>query len=128
MRSNSQTTGLCACVGLLLALHSIPVVEGTLAVVDTPVAADDTLVALDILVAVEDIPVALDILVAEGDILVVDILEAASAALQIRVVAAQVDPQVPHALLLVALQVVVLLLVVRVVALLVVRMVAPDCS
>ncbi len=122
MRSNSQTTGLCACVGLLLALHSIPVVEGTLAVVDTPVAADDTLVA------VEDIPVALDILVAEGDILVVDILEAASAALQIRVVAAQVDPQVPHALLLVALQVVVLLLVVRVVALLVVRMVAPGCS
>jgi len=65
------------------------------------------------LAVVADTPVALGILV-------VDILEAASAALQIRVVAAQVDPHVPHALLLVALQVVVLLLVVR--------MVAPGCS
>jgi hypothetical protein len=125
MQSNSQTTGLCACVRLLLALHSIPVVEGTLAVVDIPVAADHTLAALGTLVVAADTPVALDILAAEGDILValdilvVDILEAASAALQIRVAVAQEGPHVPHALLLVALQVV---------ALLVVRMVAPGCS
>ena len=71
MQSNSRTTGLCACVGLLLALHSIPVVEGILAVVHILVGAEDTTV--------------------------VDTLEAASAALQIRMVAA-------HALLLVVVQ------------------------
>ena len=96
MRSNSLTTGLCACVGLQLALHSIPVVgEGSLAVVHIlPVAAEDT-------------PV-------------VDTLEAVSAALRIRIVAAHADHEVCHALLLVAVQAVVLLLVVR--------MAVPGCS
>ncbi len=69
MQSNSRTTDLCACVGLLLALHSIPVVGGILAVVHIPGAAQDTPVW-------EGIPV-------------VDTLEAASAALQIRMVAAR---------------------------------------
>ena len=96
MRSNSLTTALCACVGLQLALHSIAVVgEGSLAVVHIlPVAAADT-------------PV-------------VDTLEAVSAALQIRIVAAHADHEVCHALLLVAVQAVVLLLVVR--------MAVPGCS
>jgi hypothetical protein len=94
MQSNSLTTGLCVGVGLQLALHSIPVGEGILAVVHIPVAA--------------------------GDTPVVDTLEAASAALQIRIVAAHADHDVSHALLLVAVQEVVLLLVVR--------MVAPGCS
>ncbi len=115
MQSNSQTRGFYACAWLPLVPHSIPVVEGTLAVLDIPVAADDT-------------PAVLDILVAEGDILAVDILEEASAVLQILDVAAQVRPHVPQALLLAALQVVVLLLAVRIVALLVVRMVVPGYS
>jgi hypothetical protein len=102
MQSNSQTTGFYACAGLQLALHSIPVL------------ADDNLVALGILVVV-DIPV-------------VDILEAASAALQILGVVPQAGPHVPQALLLAALQVVVLLLAVRMVALLVVRMMVPGYS
>lgn len=106
MQSNSLTTDLCVGVGLQLALHSIPVAgEGMLAVVHIPVEAGDTPV-VDILEA--------------GDTLVVDTLEAASAALQIRIVAAHADHDVAHALLLVAVQVVVLLLVVR--------MVAPGCS
>ena len=84
MQSSSQARGLCSCVGLPLAPHSIPVVEGILAVGDIPVAADDTLVAQHTLAVVEDIPVALGILVVEG------ILEAASAALKILGVAAQV--------------------------------------
>ena len=110
MQSNSLTTGLCACVGQVLAPHSIPVVEGILAVVDIPVA-DDTLAALGILVV-------------EGN------LEAASAALQILGVVAQVGLPVSQALLLVALQGVLLLLVaLQMVALLsAVRMVAPGCS
>ncbi len=109
MQSNSLTTGLYAWVGLLPAPHNIPVVEDTLAVVHT-LAADDTLVALDILV--------------------VDILEAASAALQILVVAAQVGPPVSQAPLLAALQVVLLLLVALQVAglPLAVRVVASGCS
>jgi hypothetical protein len=94
MRSNSLTTGLCACVGLQLALHSIPVGEGSPAVVHIPVAA--------------------------GDTPVVDTLEAVSAALRIRILAAHADHEVCHALLLVAVQVVVLLLVVR--------MAVPGCS
>jgi hypothetical protein len=108
MQSNSQTTGFYVCAGLPLAPHSIPVAVGTLAVVDIPVAADDTPVALDILV--------------------VDILEAASAALQILGVTAQLGLPVSLALLLVALQVVVLPLAVRMVALLVVRMAVPGYS
>jgi hypothetical protein len=109
MQSNSQATDFYACAGPPLALHSILVVEGILAVVGIPVVADDNLVALGI-PAVEGI------------------LEAASAVLHILGVAAQVGPHVPQALLLAALQVVVLLLAVPEVALLVVRMVVPGYS
>ncbi len=112
---NSLTTGFCACVGLLLALHSIPVVEDILAVVHILVV-EGILAVLHIPVAAEDTPV-------------VDTLEAASAVLQIRIVAAHVDHHVSHALLLVAVQVAALLLVVQMaVLLLVVQMAAPGCS
>ena len=106
MQSNSLTTGFCACVGLLLALHSIPVVEDILAVVHILVV-EGILAVLHIPVAAEDTPV-------------VDTLEAASAVLQIRIVAAHVDHHVSHALLLVAVQMAALLLVVQ--------MAAPGCS
>jgi hypothetical protein len=123
MQLNSLTTGFCACVGLLLALHSIPVAEDNLAeehilveqegnlAVDTPVE--------DILVA-EAETLVVDTLVAEADTPVEDTLEEASAALQSLILAVHADQDLSHALLLVAVQVVVLLLVVR--------MVVPGCS
>ena len=109
MQLNSLTTGLCACVGLLLALDSIPVVEGNL-VADTPVA--------EILVEAADTPV--DTLVEAAEILVEDTLEVAFVALQNRIVAARADQDLSRALPLVVVQVVVLLQVVR--------MVVPGCS
>lgn len=110
MQLNSLTTGFCACVGLLLALHSIPVVEDNLAeehilveqegnlAVDTPVE--------DILVAEAETLVE-DTLVAEADTPVEDTLEEASAALQSLILAVHADQDLSHALLLVAVQVVV---------------------
>jgi hypothetical protein len=106
MQSNSLTMGFCACVGLLLALHSIPVVEDMLAVVHILVVKG-MLAVVHIPVAAEDTPV-------------VDTLEAVSAVLQVRIVDAHVDHHVSHALLLVAVQVAVLPLVVQVAA--------PGCS
>ena len=124
MQLDSPTTGFCACVGLLLVLDSIPVEEDNLAeehslvaegnlVADSPV---DTLV-VEILVEAVDSPV--DTLVA-AEILVEDTLEEASAAAQSRILAVHADQDLSHALLLVAVQVVVLLQVVR--------MVVPGCS
>ena len=110
MQLNSLTTGLCACVGLLLALDSIPVVEGNLVAVHTLVAVEGNLAA--------DTPV--DILVEAAEILVEETLEVAFVALQNRIVAARADQDLSRALLLVVVQVVVLLLVVR--------MVVPGCS
>jgi hypothetical protein len=120
MQSNSLTMGFCVCVGLLLALHSIPVVEDILVGEDTPVVAH--------ILVVKGILAVVHILVGE-DTPVVDTLEAASAALQIRIAAAHVDHHLSHALPLVAVQMAVLLLVAQVVALLlVVQMAAPGCS
>jgi hypothetical protein len=115
MQLNSLTTGFCACVGLLLALHSIPVAEGNLAVVHILVEEEGNL-AVDTPVEI----LVVDILVAAADTPVVDTLEEASAALQSRILAAHADQDLSHALLLVAVRVVVLLLVVR--------MVVPGCS
>jgi hypothetical protein len=98
MQLNSLSTGFCACVRLLLALHSILVVEGNLAEVHIPVAVEGNLAA--------DTPV--EILVA-ADTFVVDTLEVVFAALQNRIVAARADQDLSHALLLV------------------VRMVVPGC-
>jgi hypothetical protein len=127
MQLNSLTTGFCACVGLLLALHSIPETEDNLAEEHILVEQEDNLAvdtpAEDILVAAVEIPVdtpAEDILVAAAETPVVDTLEEASAALQSRILAAHADQDLSHALLLIAVQVVVLLLVVR--------MVVPGCS
>jgi hypothetical protein len=99
MQLNSLTTGFCACVGLLLALHSIPVAEDNLAEEHILVEQEGNLAV--------DTPVE-------------DILEEASAALQSLILAVHADQDLSHALLLVAVQVVVLLLVVR--------MVVPGCS
>ena len=133
MQLNSLTTGLCACVGLLLALDSIPVVEGNLVAVHTLVAVEGNLVAdtpvdilveaagilvVEILVEAADTPV--DTLVEAAEILVEETLEVAFVALQNRIVAARADQDLSRALLLVVVQVVVLLLVVR--------MVVPGCS
>src|SRR6266700_2989365 len=99
MQLNSLTTGLCACVGLLLALDSIPVVEGNL-VADTPV---DILVeaagilVVEILVEAADTPV--DTLVEAAEILVEETLEVAFVALQNRIVAARADQDLSRALL-----------------------------
>jgi hypothetical protein len=76
-------------------------------------------VCVRLLLALHRIPVMGGILAA-GDTAVVDTLEVAPVALQSRIVAAHADHTVSHALLLVAVQVVVLLLVVR--------MAAPGCS
>src|SRR2546422_11684682 len=123
MQLNSLTTGLCACVGLLLALDSIPVVEGNLVAVHTLVAVEgnlaadspvETLVAeilveaadtpVDILVEAADTPV--DTLVEAAEILVEETLEVAFVALQNRIVAARADQDLSRALLLVVVQVV----------------------
>jgi hypothetical protein len=111
--------GLYACVVLLLALHSIPVVEeDSLVVVDIPVAEEGNLEGWDNL-AVEYI------LVADGNLVVahtpgVDILEVAYAAQPCRIVVAHVDQDSTHALLAIVVQVVVVLLVVQ--------MADPGCS
>jgi hypothetical protein len=143
MQLNSLTTDFCVCVVLLLALHSILVAEGNLAEVHIPVVEEGILEEEDIPavehspVVEEGSPVAVDSLavehspvVEEENTLVVDILEEASVALQSRIVAVHADPHLSHALLLVAVQgMVVLLIAVRVVVvLLVVRMAVPGCS
>jgi len=121
MQLNSLTTGLCACVGLLLVLDSIPVAEGNLAVIHILVAVEDNLAAdspVETLVEAADSPV--DTLVEAADSPVEDTLEVAFVGLQNRIVAARADQDLSRALLLVVVQVVVLLLVVR--------MVVPGCS
>ena len=161
MQLNSLTTGLCACVGLLLALDSIPVAEGNLAGEHSPVEVEgnlaernspaeeldslaevkgtpvETLVeAVGNLVGVADSPVEtlaevvgmlveavdnpVETLVEVAGMLVEGTLGVACVALRNRIVVAHADQDLPHALLQVAVQVVVLLLVVR--------MVVPGCS
>src|SRR6266581_4389358 len=102
MQLNSLTTGLCACGGLLLALDSIPVVEGNLVAVHTLVAVEGNLAA--------DTPVetlVAETLVEAAEILVEETLEVAFVALQNRIVAARADQDLSRALLLVVVQVVV---------------------